>query len=93
MENILGSEMCIKFESEEISITVDYCNKSDSKQEDRGLGTVVCVACRRSDSESDRLSTRRSKTQLPWFRDRSDKHHHHCSSFSFVWKSRFFYLF
>ena len=36
MENILASEMCIKFESEEISITVDYCNKSDSKQEDRG---------------------------------------------------------
>ena len=36
MENILGSEMCLKFESEEISITVDYCNKSDSKQEDRG---------------------------------------------------------
>ena len=32
-----------------------------------GIGTVVCVACRRSDLESDRLSTRRSKTQLPWF--------------------------
>ena len=36
MENILGSEMCIKIEREEISITVDYCSKSDSKQEDRG---------------------------------------------------------
>ena len=36
MENILRSEMWIKFESEEISITGDYCSKSDSKQEDRG---------------------------------------------------------
>ena len=89
MENILGTDMCIKFESEEISITGDYCSKSDSK--DLGKGTVVCVACSRSDSESDRLSTRRSKTQLPWFRNRSDKHHYHCSSFSFVWKSRCFY--
>ena len=36
--------MCIQFESEEISITGDYCSKSDSKEEDRGKGTVVCVA-------------------------------------------------
>ena len=36
--------MCIKFESEEIAITGDYCGKSDSKEEDRGKGTVVCVA-------------------------------------------------
>ena len=36
--------MCIKFESEEISITGDYCSRSDSKEEDRGRGTVVCVA-------------------------------------------------
>ena len=36
--------MCIKFESEEISITGDYGSKSDSKEEDRGKGTVVCVA-------------------------------------------------
>ena len=28
--------MCIKFESEEISITGDYCSRSDSKEEDRG---------------------------------------------------------
>ncbi|CAH3014337.1 unnamed protein product [Porites evermanni] len=28
--------MCIKFESEEILITGDYCSKSDSKEEDRG---------------------------------------------------------
>ena len=84
MENILGTEMCIKFESEEISITGDYCSKSDSKKGHRGKGTVVCVAWRGSDS------TRRSTTQLPWFRNRCDKHHYHCSSFSFVWKSRFF---
>ena len=36
--------MCIKFESEEISITGDYCSRSDSKEEDRGRVTVVCVA-------------------------------------------------
>ena len=89
MENIFGTEMCIKFESEEISITGDYSSKSDSKEEGRGKGTVVCVACRRRDSESDRLSTRRSKTQLLWFRN--DKHYYHCSSFSFVWMSRCFY--
>ena len=81
MEKIWGTKMCITFESEEILITGDYCSKSDSKEEDRGKGTVVC----------DKLSTRRSKTQLPWFRNRCDKHHYHCSSFSFVWKSRCFY--
>ena len=53
-----------------------------------GIGTVVCVACRRSDLESDRLSTRRNKTQLPWFCNGDD---YHCSSFSFVWKNSFFY--
>ena len=43
-------------------ITGDYCNKSDSKEEDRGSGTVVCsVASRRNDSGSDRLSTRHDK--------------------------------
>ena len=26
--------MCIKFESEEISITGDYCSRSDSKEEE-----------------------------------------------------------
>ena len=40
--------MSIKFESEErgeeISITGDYRSKSDSKEDDRGKGTVVCVA-------------------------------------------------
>ena len=36
--------MYIKFESEEMAITGDYCDKSDSKEEDRGKGTVVCVA-------------------------------------------------
>ena len=91
MENIFGTEMCIKFESEEISITGDYSSKSDSKEEGRGKGTVDYVACRRRDSESDRLSTRRSKTQLLWFRNQSNKHHYHCSSFSFVWMSRCFY--
>ena len=30
------TEMSIKFESEEISITGDYCSKSDSKEEGRG---------------------------------------------------------
>ena len=44
IENILATEMCIKFESEEFSITGDYCSRSDSKEEDRGRGTVVCVA-------------------------------------------------
>ena len=34
IENILGIEMCIKFESEEISITGDYCSRSDSKEEE-----------------------------------------------------------
>ena len=42
-------------------ITEDNCSKSDSKEEDRGSGMVVCVACRRNDSESDRLSTRHDK--------------------------------
>ena len=32
-------------------ITGDYCSESDSKEEDRGSGTVVCVACRRRDSD------------------------------------------
>ena len=36
--------MSIKFESEEVSITGDYCSKSVSKEEDIGNGTVVCVA-------------------------------------------------
>ena len=44
MEKIWGTKMCIKSESEEILITGDYCSKSDSKEEDRGKGTVVCVA-------------------------------------------------
>ena len=61
METVLGTEMGIKFKSEEISITGEFWSKSDSKEEYRGKGTVVCVACRLSDSESDRLSTRRSK--------------------------------
>ena len=48
--------MCIKFESEEFSITARLLQqKTDSKVEDLGRGTVVCVACRRSDSESERL--------------------------------------
>ena len=90
MEKRLGTEICC------ITIRVitgDYCSKSDSKGEDQGSGTVACVACRRKDSESDRLSAGRSKTQLPWFRNRCDKHHYHCSSLSFVWKSRCLYLF
>ena len=44
-------------------------------------------SCRRS----HKMSTRGSKTQLPWIRNRCDRHHHHCSSFSFLWKSRCFY--
>ena len=36
--------MCIKFESEEISITGDNCGKSDSNEEDWGKGRVVCIA-------------------------------------------------
>ena len=49
MEKTLGTEMCIKFESEEISITGhrDYCSRRDSKEEDRGKGTVLrcCGDC------------------------------------------------
>ena len=92
MEKIWETKMCIKFESEEILIIGDYCSKSDSKEEDRGKSTVVCVAWRLRDSESDKLSTRRSKTQLPWFRNRCDKHHYHCSSFSVVWRVGVFIL-
>ena len=44
IENILATEMCIKFESEEFLLTGDYCSKIDSKEEDRGKGAVVCVA-------------------------------------------------
>ena len=44
MEKNFKIEMSIKCESEESSITGDYCSKSDSKEEDRGKGTVVCVA-------------------------------------------------
>ena len=91
IEKIWGAEICIKFEREEFSITGEYCSKTDSKVEDLGRGTVVCVACRRRDLESKRLSTRRSKTQLPCFRNRCDKHHYHCFSFSLVWKSSCFY--
>ena len=38
-----------------------------------GRSAVVCVACRQSHG----LSTRGSKKQLPWFRNRCDKHHYH----------------
>ena len=54
MEKSLGTKMCITIRV----ITGDYSSKSDSKEEDRRSGTVVCVACRRNDSESDRLTTR-----------------------------------
>ena len=56
MEKSLGTKMCITIRV----ITGDYCSKSDSKEEDRRTGTVVCVAfiIRRNDSESDRLTTR-----------------------------------
>ena len=42
---LVGTEMCIKFESEEISITGDYCSKTDSKEEERGniYGRLRCV--------------------------------------------------
>ena len=51
MEKSLRTEMCVTIRV----ITGDYCSKSDSKEEDRGSGRVVCVACRRNYSESDRL--------------------------------------
>ena len=41
MKKILETEICIKFESEAISITGDYRSKSDSKEEDQEKGTVV----------------------------------------------------
>ena len=44
IEKNWGTEMCIKFENEEISITGDYGSKSDSKEEGRRKGKVVCVA-------------------------------------------------
>ena len=48
MEKMLGTEMCITIRV----INGDFCSKSDTKDEDRGSGTVVCVACRRlSDSD------------------------------------------
>ena len=47
---------------------------------ERERGAIVCVACRQSDG----LSTRGSKTQLPWFRNRCERCHYYCSSFSFV---------
>ena len=46
LEKSLRTEMCITIRV----ITGDYCSKSDSKEEDWGSGTVVCVACRRNDS-------------------------------------------
>ena len=49
IEKIWGAEICIKFEREEFSITGEYCSKTDSKVEDLGRGTVVCVARRRRD--------------------------------------------
>ena len=44
-KKILRTEICTKFESEEISITGDYCSKTDSKEEDRGniYGRLRCV--------------------------------------------------
>ena len=43
----MGTEMCIKFLSEKISITGDYCSKSVSKEEDLGKGMVLrcCGDC------------------------------------------------
>ena len=43
----LGKEICIKFLSEKISITGNYCSKSDSKEEDLGKGMVLrfCGNC------------------------------------------------
>ena len=76
----------IKFESEEISITGDYCSKIEEKVRSFALREDEAIRKLR-----DRLSTRRSKTLLPWFRNRCDKHHYHCSSFSFVRKSTCFY--
>ena len=66
--------MCKKFDSEETLTTGDVSYKSDSKREEVGS----CVAC----SRSDRLSTKGSKTQIPWFRNCCDRHHYHCSPFS-----------
>ena len=68
MEKIWGTEMCIKSKNEDISTTGDYCSKSDSKEEEL---LSFCVECRRSYPESDRLSTRESKTHAgPWFSNR-----------------------
>ena len=77
LEKILKTEMC-----------KDFGNRRWLQQEWFERGAVVCIACRRS----DRLSTRGSQTLLPWFLNRCDKHHYHCSSFSFVWKSRCFHI-
>ena len=59
--------MSIKCESEESSNTGDYCSKSDSKEEDRGKGTVVCIACGRSDLESNRLKQGEAKRSYRGF--------------------------
>ena len=42
--------MCIKCKSEEILTTGKDCSKSNGKFE-RERGAVVCVVCRRSESE------------------------------------------
>ena len=83
MEKKWGTGMCLTI----TVITGDFCSKSDSIEEDRGSGTVVFVACRRlSDSvwaiDCQQGEARRSYRGFVKV---------HCSSSSFVWKSRCFY--
>ena len=80
----MGTKICKKFDSEETLTTGDVSYKSDSKREQVGS----CVAC----SRSDRLSTKGSKTQIPWFRNCCDRHHYHCSPFSFFLEEYVFLL-
>ena len=57
MEKSLAKEMCIKFKSEEISTT------GGLKIAARERGAVVCVACRRRDSESDDIDCQQGEAK------------------------------
>ena len=78
----------IKFESEEISITGDYCSKNDSKEEDRGKvwsfalreDEAIWKAIHCQQDEAKRIYSGFVTFVIIY-------HHYHCSSFSFVWKT------
>ena len=81
MQKIWGTEMCITMRV----ITGNFCSKSDSKELVRSFALLVdeafwkAIDCQQGEAN----------TQLAWFCNGCDDYH--CSSFSFVWKSRCFY--